>query len=76
MSAYGLPGVDRAMQLLKDEMEMNMRLIGAAKVADLGPELVDTTGLSMHTTGVPADTLGLRSYDPLITPNEMLKSKL
>jgi L-lactate dehydrogenase (cytochrome) len=25
MSAYGLPGVDRAMQLLKDEMEMNMR---------------------------------------------------
>ncbi len=26
MSAYGLPGVDRAMQLLKDEMEMNMRL--------------------------------------------------
>ena len=22
MSAYGLPGVDRAMQLLKDEMEM------------------------------------------------------
>lgn len=27
MSAYGLPGVDRAMQLLKDEMTMNMRLI-------------------------------------------------
>src|SRR5690242_6587277 len=27
MSAYGLPGVDRAMQLLRDEMEMNMRLI-------------------------------------------------
>jgi L-lactate dehydrogenase (cytochrome) len=33
MSAYGLPGVDRAMQLLKDEMEMNMRLIGASSVA-------------------------------------------
>ena len=76
MSAYGLPGVDHAMQLLKDEMVMNMRLIGASSVDQLSPDLVDTTGLSMHTTGVPEDTLGLRSYDPLITPNEMLKSKL
>lgn len=57
MSAYGQPGVDRAIQLLKDEMEMNMRLIGASKVEDLNPAMVDTRGLSMHTTGVPADTL-------------------
>lgn len=76
MSAYGLPGVDRAMQLLKDEMVMNMRLIGASSVDQLNPTLVDTTGLKMHTTGVPADTLGLRSYDPLITPHDMLKPKL
>lgn len=27
-SAYGTDGVDRAIQILKDEMEMNMRLIG------------------------------------------------
>lgn len=39
MSAYGLPGVDRAMQLLKDEMEMNMRLIGCSKVDQLNPTL-------------------------------------
>lgn len=76
MSAYGLPGVDRAMQLLKDEMVMNMRLIGASDVSQLGPDLLDTTGLKMHTTGVPQDTLGLRAYDPLITPNEMLKARL
>jgi L-lactate dehydrogenase (cytochrome) len=57
MSAYGLPGVDRAMQLLKDEMEMNMRLIGCSSVDQLNPTLVDTRALSMHSTGVPADTL-------------------
>ena len=74
MSAYGLPGVDRAMQLLKDEMEMNMRLIGCNSVDQLGPEFVDTRGLSMHTTGVPSDTLGLTVYDPLVQPKE--KSKL
>lgn len=70
MSAYGLPGVDRAMQLLKDEMEMNMRLIGCSAVDQLNPSLVDTKGLSIHTTSVPADTLGLGVYDPLVQPSE------
>ena len=74
MSAYGLPGVDRAMQLLKEEMVMGMRLIGCSKVEDLHPGLVDTRGLSMHMTGVPSDTLGLSVYDPLVNPRE--KSRL
>jgi L-lactate dehydrogenase (cytochrome) len=76
MSAYGLPGVDRAMQLLKDEMVMNMRLIGAAKVEDLTPDMVDTRGLASHTVPVPKDILGQRSYDPLITAHQMIKSNL
>ncbi|KAF2771525.1 hypothetical protein EJ03DRAFT_388274 [Teratosphaeria nubilosa] len=70
MSAYGLPGVDRAMQLLKDEMEMNMRLIGCSSVDQLGPELVDTMRLSMHSTGVPADILSLSVYDQSVGPKE------
>ncbi|KAF4944316.1 hypothetical protein F66182_18673, partial [Fusarium sp. NRRL 66182] len=37
MSTYGQEGVERAFQLLKDELEMNMRLIGAATVEDLNP---------------------------------------
>jgi len=73
MSAYGLPGVDRAMQLLKDEMEMNMRLIGCSSVDQLNPTLVDTKGLSMHSTSVPMDTLGLGAYDPLVAPQEKAK---
>jgi len=64
------------MQLLKDEMVMNMRLIGASSVEELTPDMVDTAGLRYHTATVPGDTLGMRAYDPLITPNEMLKSKL
>ena len=80
MSTYGFPGVDRAMQLLKDEMVMNMRLIGASSVDHLDPTMIDTTGLKMHTTGVPADTLSLKAYDSLITPSDMqeglLKAKL
>ena len=58
------------MQLLKDEFEMNMRLIGCSSVDQLSPELLDTTGLKMHTTGVPGDTLSLNAYDPLAGPKE------
>ena len=77
MSAYGLDGVDRAMQLLKDEMEMNMRLIGATSVADLNPSLLDTRGLlGGHSGVVPSDTLGLRAYDPLEAPRFSEKPKL
>jgi L-lactate dehydrogenase (cytochrome) len=89
MSAYGQPGVDRAMQLLKDEMEMNMRLIGCSSVDQLNPTLVDTRGLSMHTATVPVDTLvsclvlwlnislivsqGQTAYEPLVNPKEKAK---
>ena len=73
MSAYGQPGVERAMQLLKDEMEMNMRLIGCSSVDQLNATLVDTRGLSLHSTTVPSDTLGMSVYDPLVTPGEKAK---
>lgn len=77
MSAYGLPGVDRAMQLLKDEMEMNMRLIGAQRVEDLNPSMIDSRGLvGGHSAPVPPDTLTAKAYDPLDIPRFMEKSKL
>ncbi|OJJ50697.1 hypothetical protein ASPZODRAFT_56535 [Penicilliopsis zonata CBS 506.65] len=75
MSAYGVDGVDRAMQLLKDEMEMGMRLIGATSIADLDPSLVDTRGLlAGHSAPVPSDSLGMHTYDPLQVPS--FKAKL
>ena len=77
MSAYGQAGVDRAMQLLKDEMEMNMRLIGASSIQDLNPSMVDVRGLmSGHNAPVPADTLSIGAYDPLQAPRFSEKAKL
>jgi len=54
-------------------MEMNMRLIGCSSISQLGPEYLDMTGLRMHTTGVPSDTLALDVYDPLVGPKEKAK---
>lgn len=77
MSAYGQAGVDRAMQLLKDEMEMNMRLIGASSIADLNPSMVDVRGLvGGHHASVPVDTLSVGAYDPLQAPRFSEKAKL
>ncbi|KAH8889659.1 FMN-dependent dehydrogenase [Thozetella sp. PMI_491] len=74
MSGYGLDGVDRAMALLKDEMEMNMRLIGASTIADLTPNLVDTRSLFNHGH-TPTDNLSYAVYDPLVNPPQR-QSKL
>lgn len=73
MSAYGLPGVDRACQLLKDEVEMNMRLLGCTRVDQLNSNFVDTRGLGLHTANVPSDSLGIGVYDPLVSPREKAK---
>ncbi|KAL6814150.1 FMN-dependent dehydrogenase domain-containing protein [Trichoderma afarasin] len=76
MSTYGQAGVERVMQLLKDEMEMNMRLIGCAKIEDLHPGLLDTRGLFVHSNSTPVDSLSHITYDPLVVPSQRLKAKL
>lgn len=76
MSAYGQPGVDKAIQLLKDEMEMNFRLIGANTVADLNPGMVDTKALFSHSNSTPPDHLFGSVYDPLAVPAQRPKAKL
>ncbi|CAH0021887.1 unnamed protein product, partial [Clonostachys rhizophaga] len=75
MSAYGQPGVERAMQLLKDEMEMNMRLLGCNKIEELNSSLLDTRALFSHSS-TPPDHLFGSAYESLATPAQRPKSKL
>lgn len=56
-SSYGEAGVDKAIQILHDEFEMNMRLIGARTLKEVVPSMVDTTSLPLHVTTVPEDRL-------------------
>jgi L-lactate dehydrogenase (cytochrome) len=76
MSSYGEAGVCRAIQLLKDEFEMNMRLIGARTVEELTPDLVDTRGLQVHTVPTGSDVLYGNVYDPLVNPAFKAKANL
>lgn len=75
MSSYGQDGVERAMQLLKDELEMNMRLIGAPTIEHLTPSMVDTRSLFSHSF-IPTDALSRSVYDELMPPPQRPRSKL
>lgn len=72
-SAYGSDGVVHAINILKAEMEMNMRLIGAPTLAHVTPEMVDTRALNAHINPVP-ESHGAQIYQRLDTaigmPNE------
>ncbi|KAH8913844.1 hypothetical protein BT69DRAFT_1358318 [Atractiella rhizophila] len=71
-SAYGHQGVERAIQILKDEMEMNMRLIGARNIEELVPDMIDTRNIGARSVDSVPDHLYNANYEPL----ELVKSKL
>ena len=69
MSTYGEEGICKLLEILKDEFEMNMRLVGARNIAELVPGMVDTSAL--HGAGsVPtlydANCKSLRLYVPRV----------
>ncbi|KAI5982494.1 glyoxylate dehydrogenase [Pisolithus albus] len=63
-SAVG-EGVEKAFQIFRDELEMNMRLIGARSIDELTPDLVDASGLHAHVGLTPTDNLYNSTYQPL-----------
>ncbi|CCF54891.1 hypothetical protein NDA11_003540 [Ustilago hordei] len=65
-SAYASDGVVHAIQLLKAEMEMNMRLLGAATLKDVVPEMVDARALATHVNFTPPSH-GHQIYEKLHT---------
>ena len=56
-SSYSQDGVERAIEILRDEFEMNMRLIGARSINEIVPEMVDASALHSHAGITPADNL-------------------
>lgn len=64
-SSYGSEGVERALQILHDEFEMNMRLLGARSVADLAPDMVDASNIHSHLVAVSSDKLYESNYESM-----------
>ncbi|KAI8800849.1 FMN-dependent dehydrogenase-domain-containing protein [Cladochytrium replicatum] len=53
MSGYGQQGVERAIDLLRDELEMTMRLMGTTRIQDAVPRMVVADGLTSHIAATP-----------------------
>ncbi|KII95635.1 hypothetical protein PLICRDRAFT_34557 [Plicaturopsis crispa FD-325 SS-3] len=76
-SSYGQEGIDHALQILHDEFEMNMRLLGAPTIKDVVPEMVDASSISSHIVAVPGDRLYDRNYESMQHARlKELKSKM
>jgi len=69
-SAYGQQGVEKALQILNDEFEMNMRLLGARTLKDVVPAMVDARSISNHSVPVPEDRLFGNNYEALRGPHK------
>ena len=66
MSTYGDNGVKKAFQILKDELLMNMRLLGVTSLDQLNEDYVDTRGLLNRFNA--GDELFHKVYEPLDNP--------
>ncbi|KZP10658.1 hypothetical protein FIBSPDRAFT_872351 [Athelia psychrophila] len=64
-SAYGTEGANRALQIFKDEFEMNMRLLGAPTLKDVVPTMVDASNVHTHIVAVPGDNLYNNNYETM-----------
>merc|ERR1712151_863609 len=65
MASYGEEGVEKVIQIFKDEMEMHMRLMGTPTIADMTSDLVITRNVADHFSPAPTDFLSKQVYDPL-----------
>ncbi|TFY80695.1 hypothetical protein EWM64_g3318 [Hericium alpestre] len=57
-----LTAFDHALQILHDEFEMNMRLLGANTINDVVRDMVDASNIHSHIVSVPGDRLYDSNY--------------
>ncbi|KAF6763025.1 cytochrome b2 [Ephemerocybe angulata] len=64
-SGYGQEGVEHGLQILQDEFQMNLRLIGANTIKEISRDMVDASGLGSHVVSVPGDRLYDSNYESM-----------
>ena len=71
MATYGERGVEKMLDLLMQELESCMVMMGTPSISDIKPSHVLATSLADHSAPSP-DVLFERAYEPLT----LLSSKL
>ena len=68
MSGYGQPGVEKAIDILEEELVICMRLMGCTTLCQIKRQMVTTTGLNSHSGSPPQDSLTKENYERLVLP--------
>jgi len=66
LAGYSQQGVEHVVNILKSELEMVMRLMGAPKIQNITRNMVNIDNLTHHTTSIPTDHLALQTYIPRV----------
>ncbi len=67
LAGYGQPGVEKVLEILKEELKTTMMLCGTASIQEINEEYVMAENLADHIVPVPKDRLFGDTYDPLVT---------
>jgi L-lactate dehydrogenase (cytochrome) len=71
LASYGQEGVEKVVTILRDELDMTMKLMGTPAVSDVKPEMVTIRNLADHFVPAPKDFLSATTYERL-TPRSKL----
>eukprot|EP00051_Salpingoeca_urceolata_P010782 m.132629 g.132629 ORF g.132629 m.132629 type:complete len:785 (+) comp16851_c0_seq3:98-2452(+) len=71
MSAFGQEGVEKMIRIVKEELEMTMRLMGTPTLGDIKKDMVILDDLNKHNTLVPRDFLQRETYIPKMSQAHM-----
>ncbi|THH33092.1 hypothetical protein EUX98_g1115 [Antrodiella citrinella] len=64
-SSYGVDGANHALEILRDEFEMAMRLLGARNIKEVVRDMVDASSIHQHIVAVPEDKLYHGNYESM-----------
>ncbi|SCV06246.1 LANO_0H25312g1_1 [Lachancea nothofagi CBS 11611] len=62
-SCYGRDGVEKAIDMLTEEIQYSMRLLGVKSINELRPELLDLSGIKNRSVDFPQDSLYKSVYE-------------
>lgn len=68
MAGYGQPGVEKAIDILEEELVICMRLMGCTSLNQIKRQMVTTSGLNSHAGSPPQDALTQENYERLALP--------
>lgn len=71
LASYGQQGVERVLEMLKEEFQMAMMLMGTVTLKDIKPSMCNIRNLADHLVLAPQDFLATHTYEQLVPRSKL-----